>query len=252
MCDSTLGHGSKAKYTNVPYEDISNTRFCGTDWNTAIAGCSVETHCPTGFSGECPTGSSCYGGLACNVQDFITEEDTTDDATSAAEGGGGGRGEETTDQIIDKNDPRRSNYCGTDWTDASTTCNPEHWCPEADDSLCPSGMTCFAETSCLYEEDFVPTITPVVEPTVSPITSAMFDSPTNYHFCGVSWAEAVKYCSVETHCPSGKSDDCLEGMSCVSVIAKQDRCNYYNLVANGGVATLTAPTASCSTKQGEW
>ena len=77
LCDSTLGHGSKAKYTNVPYEDISNTRFCGTDWNMAIAECSVETHCPTGFSDECPTGSSCYGGLACNVQDFIQEEDST-------------------------------------------------------------------------------------------------------------------------------------------------------------------------------
>jgi hypothetical protein len=66
-------------------------------------------------------------------------------------------------------------------------------------------MTCFAETSCFYEEDFAPTITPVVEPTVSPITSAMFDSPTNYQFCGVSWAEAVKYCSVETPYSTGFS-----------------------------------------------
>jgi len=239
LCDSTLGHGSKAKYASVPYEDISNTRFCGTDWNTAIEKCSIETHCPTGFSDECPSGSSCYGGLACNVQDFIEEEDT--DAASTTVGGGGG-GDETTK--IDKNDPRRSNYCGKDWTDASTTCKTEHWCPDADDSLCPAGMSCFAETSCVYEEDLVPTTTPVVEPTVSPITSVMFDSPANYHFCGVSWAEAVKYCSLETHCPSGNSDDCPEGMSCVSVIAEEDRCNYYNLVANGGVATSSTPTGS--------
>jgi len=38
-CDSRLGHGSAFKYADVPYEDISNTRFCGSDWNAALDGC---------------------------------------------------------------------------------------------------------------------------------------------------------------------------------------------------------------------
>lgn len=38
-CDSRTGHGNKFKYANVPYSDISNTRFCGADWAKAIDGC---------------------------------------------------------------------------------------------------------------------------------------------------------------------------------------------------------------------
>jgi hypothetical protein len=38
-CDSRLGHGAMFKYANLPYEDISNTRFCGADWNAALGGC---------------------------------------------------------------------------------------------------------------------------------------------------------------------------------------------------------------------
>ena len=38
-CDSKTGHGNKFKYANVPYDDISNTRFCGSGWQGAIDHC---------------------------------------------------------------------------------------------------------------------------------------------------------------------------------------------------------------------
>ena len=38
-CDSMQGHGNGFKYANVPYDDISNTRFCGEGWNAAIDNC---------------------------------------------------------------------------------------------------------------------------------------------------------------------------------------------------------------------
>ena len=73
---------------------------------------SVETHCPSGFSEECPAGSSCYGGLACNVQDILAIEDES----SSGEG-------EEEEVRIPKNDVRRKNFCGKSWGDASATCS---------------------------------------------------------------------------------------------------------------------------------
>lgn len=46
-CDVTKGDGAKFKFANVPYNDISNTRFCGGNWDEAFRGCSVESHCPS-------------------------------------------------------------------------------------------------------------------------------------------------------------------------------------------------------------
>jgi hypothetical protein len=73
LCDVTKGDGAKFAYADVPYEDISNTRFCGNSWDEALEGCSVESHCPSGYNEECGGGMSCYGGLGCNVQDLVEE-----------------------------------------------------------------------------------------------------------------------------------------------------------------------------------
>lgn len=47
LCDASKGDGSKFAFANVPYDDISNTRFCGAAWSDALEGCSIETHCPS-------------------------------------------------------------------------------------------------------------------------------------------------------------------------------------------------------------
>jgi hypothetical protein len=46
-CDVNDGGGSLFAFMNVPYDDISNTRFCGSGWTEAAETCSVETHCPS-------------------------------------------------------------------------------------------------------------------------------------------------------------------------------------------------------------
>jgi hypothetical protein len=111
-CDSKLGHGNKFKYANVEYNDISNTRFCGSGWNAAIETCSIETHCPSGFSDECPSGQSCYGGLVdCNVQDMYAKEAEKGTTT-----------ETVLPNSIPKDDERRNMFCGMNWADASKKC----------------------------------------------------------------------------------------------------------------------------------
>jgi hypothetical protein len=95
-CDVTKGDGANFAFANVPYEDISNTRFCGNSWDAAWDGCSVESHCPSGYNEECGEGMSCYGGLGCNVQDLIEEEEV--DVSSDNAGGAPDR--------IGKDDPR--------------------------------------------------------------------------------------------------------------------------------------------------
>ncbi len=109
-CNSKLGHGNKFTYADVDYNDISNTRFCGAGWNAAVQGCSIQTHCPSGFSDECPTGHSCYGGLDCNVQDFYAEEAEKEAQTPVGINN------------IGKDDERRNMFCGTNWADANKKC----------------------------------------------------------------------------------------------------------------------------------
>lgn len=72
----------------------------------------MDTHCPTGFSEECPDGQSCYGGLSCNVQDLLEE---MEEAESESESKGPPR--------LDKHDPARSNFCGMSWGDANAKCD---------------------------------------------------------------------------------------------------------------------------------
>ena len=111
-CDVKKGHGNKFKYANLPYGDISNTRFCGNGWNAAIETCSIETHCPSGFSEECPKGQSCYGGLKdCNIQDLVAVEAEKEEEV------------EQNVNSIPRDDERRNMFCGYNWADASKKCN---------------------------------------------------------------------------------------------------------------------------------
>ncbi|KAL7553435.1 hypothetical protein ACHAWF_016718 [Thalassiosira exigua] len=228
-CDASLGHGAKAAIANVPYEDFSNTRFCGKDWSKAIEGCSVETHCPSGYSDDCPPGLSCFGGLGCNVQDLIEASLLSIDATAGGEGSAAG-GESGGSIKVGKDDPARSNFCGTSWGDANSACG--EWCPGGEDTDCPPGLGCFGNTGCYYDDDLVPTSSPVEEPTVGPTTvpPVLYKDPANVRYCGLTWALAVSGCSVETHCPSGLNEDCPKGQSCHGGIMQ---CNIFHLSMAG-------------------
>ena len=78
-------------------------------------------------------------------------------------------------------------------------------CPGGDDTDCPGGLGCFGNTGCFYDEDLVPTATPIQSPTMGPSTipPVAYKDPSNVRYCGISWAMAVSECSIETHCPGG-------------------------------------------------
>ena len=58
-------------------------------------------------------------------------------------------------------------------------------CPEGEDTDCPGGMGCFGNTGCFYDEDLVPTGTPIEQPSMSPTTAApiAYGDPKNVRFC---------------------------------------------------------------------
>jgi len=171
-----------------------------------LNGCSVESHCPSGYNDECPGDLSCYGGLGCNVKDLIEEEEEKAAAAAANVG--------VTAQRIPQNDPRRKQFCGISWGSASAACS--NWCPNADDSECPPGQTCFGDTSCYYSDDIVPTESPTETQSEPPTTRApsVYKDPSNRRFCGKNWGLANDLCSIETSCASGSDEDCPKGESC--------------------------------------
>ncbi|KAL7535511.1 hypothetical protein ACHAXR_006535, partial [Thalassiosira sp. AJA248-18] len=198
----------------------------------------LATHCPTGFSEECPDGASCYGGLSCNVQDILEEMEELEGEAAAS-----GKG-----PTIPKHSPKRHNFCGISWGDANEKCG--EWCPEGENTDCPGGMGCFGNTGCYYSDDLVPTATPVQEPTIAPSTvpPVTYLDPANVRYCGITWAMALANCSVETHCPSGSEKDCPKGQTCHAGLSQ---CNMQDLLAKEEKVTVPTfvPTPSPITKQ---
>ncbi|KAL7541833.1 LOW QUALITY PROTEIN: hypothetical protein ACHAXR_011262 [Thalassiosira sp. AJA248-18] len=149
-----------ANLANVDYEDKANNMFCGSWWATAEEHCSVDTHCTSGE--QCGGLDHCFD-TGCHVQDILQVElgdDWREIVDAAANGGSIGK--------LSDDDPKRNLYCGISWGQASTKCTT--WCRGGDDD-CPRGEKCFAETTCYYDDDLVPTMQPVVtlSPSRSPI-----------------------------------------------------------------------------------
>lgn len=64
--------------TPLPYDHISNTAFCGSDYMDATNKCSIETHCQSMSNEACGSGSFCWAGVTCNVMDMYTLSPTID------------------------------------------------------------------------------------------------------------------------------------------------------------------------------
>lgn len=109
-----------------------------------------------------------------------------------------------------------TNFCGTDWTDASTDCQNRQPCPSGTDEECDSGI-CWADTTCDTAKG----------------DGVLFDreNPQHQRFCGNSWNDAAENCSVERHCPSGDSAECTGGDTCYSFLSG---CNYVDMITGGG------------------
>ena len=159
-CSVAAGHGSKFKYmhlkdlASVAYSDLSNNRFCGTDTEHT---CSVETHCPGGE--ECPDGEYCYI-TTCNIQDVVKEELGDDWVAVLAAYVEGGKGEGERPERLSPDDPQRNNFCGYDHGHASVACDT--WCDR--DVQCPAGQNCYSTTTCYYDDDLQPSMSPITTP----------------------------------------------------------------------------------------
>ena len=218
-CDSGNGIDGMLFDTNNP----SHKRFCGSSWNDANENCAMARHCPGGDSGECASGEQCYSFLPdCNFVDMIAES-----GGGAVEGAASGGGSKPAK--LPSEDPSRSQWCGSDWNDAIANCDAaDHWCPSGSDGDCPAGKICFAGTDCKYDEDLVPTFTPIIPPSKAPTKSPVqYNLIDNTRFCGNSWTEASENCQIGTHCPSGLSTDCALGQSCFGGISG---CNIIDMM----------------------
>lgn len=244
LCDASLGHGSTfvsddiIKLASVAYEDTSNRLFCGSWWAAAFETCSLSTHCLDNT--DCPSSEQCCETM-CNVQDMIAESLGADWRETVLEGGKIG---EDAPIRMSLTDPRRHNSCGNSWANADNRCSK--WC--AGEGDCPGDLICYADTSCYYDDDLVPTLSPVtskptrrptkpyddpansrkskswtaVEPSGSSIDQYDIDSPlltcksSSYSqttgFCARLWSDAATSCSIETFCTD--SEDCEDGFTC--------------------------------------
>ena len=80
-----------------------------------------------------------------------------------------------------------SNYCGTSWTDANSSCQTK--CPLGQNNECPSGQQCFNN-----------------------ITGCSSTPTTSSNYCGTSWTDANSRC--QTKCPLGQNNECGSGQQC--------------------------------------
>eukprot|EP00578_Thalassiosira_sp_NH16_P020860 CAMPEP_0181083974 /NCGR_PEP_ID=MMETSP1071-20121207/4450_1 /TAXON_ID=35127 /ORGANISM="Thalassiosira sp., Strain NH16" /LENGTH=1372 /DNA_ID=CAMNT_0023165681 /DNA_START=213 /DNA_END=4331 /DNA_ORIENTATION=- len=211
-CDAAKGHGEMFKFLGLPYEDTRNTLFCASSWAEAGSNCSVEYWCRDGM---CDNGMSCFGASDCNIQDLVKAE------LEAEKEANGDTDDNVTDNepIMAVDDPKRSNFCGMTWGDASYQC--QDWCPEGVE--CPEPQTCFADTSCYYDKDIAPSASPTTyPPSVSPTIT--YDKAENMSFCGNCWSDAQE-CTIERHCPNGDTD-CLPSETCYNYIPG---CNIVDL-----------------------
>jgi hypothetical protein len=167
LCDASNGDGLPAATGGAvaggsfafPYEDKANTRFCqimGSD----SAQCVAELWC--GDDELCTEGMVC-GYSACHLHDVLASE-----AENQAKEALLSKQKEEQQALIESapDDPIRNNFCGNSWEDASAQC--KKWCM-GEESECPNGEGCFAQTTCYSEAGLVPSESPT---TYSPTTKS--------------------------------------------------------------------------------
>mmetsp|Transcript_23553 Transcript_23553/g.50865 ORF Transcript_23553/g.50865 Transcript_23553/m.50865 type:complete len:1125 (+) Transcript_23553:119-3493(+) len=113
-----------------------------------------------------------------------------------------------------------TNFCGTNWGDASTDCANRQPCPLGTDEECQSqaGTICWADTNC----------------DTSTGGGLLYDltDPTHMRFCGSTWSDANDNCSPKRHCPSGDKSECKgQDEECYSYLSD---CNYLEMIGGPG------------------
>ena len=180
-CSSAVGQQLDNKEKRqLASSSPSDHNFCGIGFQDASTSCKHP--CPSGSLEECPHGMLCYFNTPCDIKNLgprPTRYPTRQPKLP-------------TNSPLSIHDPKRTFFCGSDWSDASNRCAV--WCPNGDDALCPFGQSCFGDTTCRKTDEPTnrptkpqPTISPSLRPTgptASPTYSLMIDQPSNHQFCG--------------------------------------------------------------------
>ena len=99
-----------------------------------------------------------------------------------------------------------SNFCGTNWADASSNCANADHCPSASNDECTTpGHKCFADTSC---SAIGGDGKPAKHAHLRDYLDVDYDDASNSQFCGSWWVDAEERCGLDTACSSdGDCDD---------------------------------------------
>ena len=166
--------------------DMTSHTFCGPTFGQAAASCSYGTWCRMGTSQECPNGETCFVDVHnenpdCEINKIVKKEY---EAAQAAKANTLVPAERVptmkpTNYPLTPGDPKNSNFCGTDWTDASSNCDLRRFCPNGN-SDCDDGMECQTYTTCNASRmTGTPTDRPVsMTPTESPERTEPTGRPT--------------------------------------------------------------------------
>eukprot|EP00956_Cyclotella_meneghiniana_P008557 scaffold11587_cov49-Cyclotella_meneghiniana.AAC.3 len=196
-CFKTPGGPGNCAIPGQPAQQASapGSKWCGYTWNDMLETCSMKCE----SNDDCSNGKTCWDAPGTCQYIGVPVKEVSDPATL---------------------------WCGTSFDDAAISCHKP--CPSENDDDCPSGMSCFAGSSCV--EEGVPVIRE------------------NYR-CGTSWDDAAGKCGTECQ----KDDDCTgdneicyadvecvsegtagsSGMMCVSNWEKaQEECGDTNTCAS--------------------
>jgi hypothetical protein len=130
--------------------------------------------------------------------------------------------------------PEDTFFCGFKWDEEG--CLQRQHCPSGRNEECEffeEGQKCFANSPCdarygdgsgwVPGKDFKPPMnSPSVPLTPRPTYTGVSDDPTDHMWCGVGLDEAR---TCVQHCPSGKVEECPQGMICFPDITACDARN---------------------------
>jgi hypothetical protein len=206
---------------------LAETFYCGATWDSVSSDCEEATPCPSGDSGECPSGEQCIAFTNCGGKFSFVSDPTV-------EGGG---------PNVDK--VKGTFFCGTSMQFLEMKCDGATPCPNGPEDCEGEGETygCFAFTGCNEEVDpgsFVGFLSPPDEEDVDAQLPEFSGDTTNYFYCSPTWEELDSKCvngfpEGASPCPSGDMLECADGEGC------------FAFACNGGVVPAnTQPVPSPS------
>lgn len=193
--------------------------FCGSSFaDFHVDTCHQRQWCPSSSDDECLVpGHTCFANTPCDAREVGNVQVPT----------------YSLSQHPEYRDPSDKMFCGNDYTDAIQTCQAGgeeaigRHCP---DMNCPGSQVCFIDLPCSYFVLTNPAAKPFANIDELEITDEELELPdpgslSSHFFCGATFQEAAEYCSSETWCRSGTSQECPNGETCyVGVNADNSAC----------------------------